>query len=375
MSGKEVHELAITPITCFTFNKARNQLAFSPNDHTVHIYKKSGNKWTADVVLSEHGQRVTDMDWAQESNRLVTCAADRNAYVWTLQEGTWKPMLVILRINRAATCVRWSPKEDKFAVGSGARLISVCYFEKDNDWWVSKHIKKPIRSTVLGIDWHPNNLLLAAGSSDFKARVFSGFIKDVDGKTNRDTEWGKKASFGNCLAEFTNGRGGWVHSVSFSASGTKLAWVGHDSSISVVNSGHEMKVVTIQTDLLPLMQCIWITENSIVAAGHNNMPYLFTHDDNDKLTLIGKLDAPKKKEDSGAISAMAKFRSLDKQGQSAEEGVSSSNTTHENSISKLDIYAGDKSNVSKFVTSGNDGRVVIWDVKSLESSIAGLKIV
>jgi actin related protein 2/3 complex subunit 1A/1B len=39
--------------------------------------------------------------------------------------------------------------ENKFAVGSGARLISVCYFEKENDWWVSKHIKKPIRSTVV----------------------------------------------------------------------------------------------------------------------------------------------------------------------------------------------------------------------------------
>ena len=38
--------------------------------------------------------------------------------------------------------------EDKFAVGSGARLISVSYYEEDNDWWVSKHIKKPIRSTV-----------------------------------------------------------------------------------------------------------------------------------------------------------------------------------------------------------------------------------
>ena len=36
--------------------------------------------------------------------------------------------------------------------------------------WVSKHIKKPLRSTVLGIDWHPNNYLLAAGSCDFKAR-------------------------------------------------------------------------------------------------------------------------------------------------------------------------------------------------------------
>ena len=32
--------------------------------------------------------------------------------------------------------------------------------------------------------------------------------------------------------------GGWVHSVCFSASGTKLAWVGHDSSISVVDAAN-----------------------------------------------------------------------------------------------------------------------------------------
>jgi actin related protein 2/3 complex, subunit 1A/1B len=35
----------------------------------------------------------------------------------------WKPTLVLLRINRAATSVRWSPLEDKFAVASGARYI------------------------------------------------------------------------------------------------------------------------------------------------------------------------------------------------------------------------------------------------------------
>ncbi len=34
---------------------------------------------------------------------------DRNAYVWTQQGGKWKPTLVILRINRAATHVKWSP--------------------------------------------------------------------------------------------------------------------------------------------------------------------------------------------------------------------------------------------------------------------------
>lgn len=82
------------------------------------------------------------------------------------------------------------------------------------------------------IDWHPNNFLLAAGSTDFKARlvscaipsqiisflvvfkcgplsfrVFSGHIKEVDGKPPKETQWGEKPSFGTCLSEFSNGRG------------------------------------------------------------------------------------------------------------------------------------------------------------------------
>lgn len=36
--------------------------------------------------------------------------------------GEWKPMLVILRISAAATSVEWSPDEQKFAVGSGAKV-------------------------------------------------------------------------------------------------------------------------------------------------------------------------------------------------------------------------------------------------------------
>ncbi|XP_009324487.1 PREDICTED: actin-related protein 2/3 complex subunit 1B, partial [Pygoscelis adeliae] len=130
------------------------------------------------------------IDWAPESNRLVTCGTDRNAYVWTLKGNVWKPTLVILRINRAARCVKWSPKENKFAVGSGSRLISICYFEQENDWWVCKHIKKPIRSTVLSLDWHPNNVLLAAGSCDFKCRrrlTARERFQNLDKKASSDT--------------------------------------------------------------------------------------------------------------------------------------------------------------------------------------------
>ena len=131
--------------------------------------------------MEEHDQLVTGIDWAPKTNRIVTCGQDRNAYVWRFDNGVWKPTLVILRINRAATDVKWSPNEDKFAVASGAKLVSVCYFEKDNDWWVSKHIKKH-ESTVLKVDWHPNNVLLATASADNQARVVSGFVRGVDKK-------------------------------------------------------------------------------------------------------------------------------------------------------------------------------------------------
>jgi hypothetical protein len=35
--------------------------------------------------------------------------------------------------------------------------------------------------------------------------------------------------------------GGWIHDVSFSASGDLLAFVGHDSSISVVNGANQQQ--------------------------------------------------------------------------------------------------------------------------------------
>ena len=56
---------------------------------------------------------------------------------------------------------------------------------------MAKHIKRPIRSTVTAVDWHPNNVLLAAGSTDFKIRVFSAYVKDIEAKPS-PTEWGAR---------------------------------------------------------------------------------------------------------------------------------------------------------------------------------------
>ncbi|MCI08265.1 actin-related protein 2/3 complex subunit 1-like, partial [Trifolium medium] len=39
-------------------------------------------------------------------------------YVWNLEGSEWVPTLVILRLNRAALCVQWSPKGMKHIVMS-----------------------------------------------------------------------------------------------------------------------------------------------------------------------------------------------------------------------------------------------------------------
>jgi actin related protein 2/3 complex subunit 1A/1B len=366
----DIYNFGIDPITCHAWNKDKTQIAVSLNDSDIQIHKLDGGKWTQTDTLAEHGQRVTGIDWAANSNRIVTCGADRNAYVWTLESDKWKPMLVVLRVNRAATCVHWSPQENKFAVGSGARLVSVCYYDKENDFWVAKQIKKPISSTVTCLDWHPNNVLLACGSTDFKARVFSAYVKELEDKPS-PTSWGSKMPFGNLMAEFTSDGSGWVHSVSFSANGERLAWVGHDTSVCVVDATNNQQLAVVKTDLLPFKSLTWITDSSIIVAGFDCCPVLFTFSGSN-VTFVSKLDDSGKQQQTGKVSAMQRFKDIDSKGVSG--GETTLGTVHQNTITQLSIHSGTKSKCTKFATSGLDGQLIVWDVQSLESSFSGLKI-
>lgn len=367
----------IVPVSCHAWNGDRTKVALSPNSNDVQIFAFSGGNFTLECTLTEHTSSVTSIDWSANSNRIVSCGQDRNAYVWEFDAAkkSWKPTLVILRINRAATCVKWSPLENKFAVGSGSRLIAVCYFEKENDWWVSKHIKKPIRSTVLSIDWHPNNVLIAAGGSDFKARVFSGYIKDVDEKPS-PTVWGKKMPFGELMGEYdtASAGSGWVHSVSFSPSGDQVAFVSHDSTISVVDgAAQDGGLITrfVSKDL-PYNAVTWLTPASLVVAGHDYVPFLYNYQPNN-LVHGGKLEV-KQEVASKSLSAMDKFKTLDRKGtaDSATTEVAV-DTTHQNAIKEISIFKGEKGSVKKFSTAGVDGKICFWDVEALKK-LPGIKI-
>jgi len=300
MSHSEVHQFGVVPITAHSFSADRQQVAICQNTGKVQIYHLQNDGWALEHTLVDHDKLVTSIDIAPKTGRILTCSQDRNAYVWTFdsQVGIYKPTLVLLRINRAATFARWSPNEDKFAVASGARCISVCYFEEDNDWWVSKHIKKPIRSTVLSIDWHPNNVLLASGSADMKARVFSAFVKGVD-KKPPPSVWGDKFPFNTVCGEFSNGTGGWIHSVAFSPSGDALAFTGHDSSINIAYpaaDGGPPALINVRTTNLPLLSLMWQSETRVIAVGHDCSPMLFETTNGSDWHFSQSLDQGKKKE-------------------------------------------------------------------------------
>lgn len=255
--------------------------------------------------------------------------------------------------------VKWSPNEDKFAVASSARLIAICYFEPENDWWISKHLKKPIRSTVLSLDWHPNNVLLAAGSTDMRVRVFSAFIKDVDTKPEA-TVWGSRLPFGTVCMEFT--AGGWVHDVKFSPSADFVAYVTHGSTIEIAtpNDGGA-SVQRIPYSGLPMTCLAFLSDSAFVAAGHNCAPVLFEarNETWSEGRSIDKKGGAKQEEGNAFKSLRNSFRDMDMRGGSGDTALP---TVHQNTITELTAYEGDRFSVSKISTSGVDGRVVVWDI-------------
>ncbi|KAJ0883216.1 putative WD40/YVTN repeat-like-containing domain superfamily [Helianthus annuus] len=60
----------------------------------------------------------------------------RNGTGWNEEGSLWVPTLVILRLNRAALCVQWSPKGNKFVVGSGAKTLDASnhMYDKSNNY-------------------------------------------------------------------------------------------------------------------------------------------------------------------------------------------------------------------------------------------------
>jgi actin related protein 2/3 complex subunit 1A/1B len=341
-----------TSISAHAWNGAGDVLAICPNTHEIELYSYDGSSFALMETLTDHDAIVTSLAWAPNTNRILSCSQDRNAYVWEHDGTNWNPTLVILRINRAATCCQWSPKEDKFAVGTGDCVVAVCYFEADNNWWVSKHIKKDITSTILAISWHPNNILLAAGGSDKELKVFSGFVKQCDNRKDiaDGTAFGKKLPFGACVEQIP--MNAWILDVQFSPSGNQLAWSCHDSSLHVMNCETESRSTqSFNHNFLPFRSLQWLSERSFVAAGFDCYPVLVQ--DNGGWAPVKSIDNLQKSS-GGNKNARSMWEDRTARGEEVSESTELS-SRHQNAISVLTLRQD-----GSLSSSGLDGNVIVW---------------
>lgn len=101
---------AIPPRIGKQFWHVFTEVAICPNNNEIQVHKSTSNGWKLLQNLQVHDMHVMGIDWAPNTNRIVTCSADKNAYVWTQEaDEKWNPAWVVLRLTRAATCVKWSP--------------------------------------------------------------------------------------------------------------------------------------------------------------------------------------------------------------------------------------------------------------------------
>jgi len=294
-------------VSCLAVNGDGTLFAYSPNNHEVHIAEYTGSGFNTISVLKEHDQLVTSMDWAHNSDRIVTCSQDRNAYVWDGDRAKgWKPTLVHLRIHRAATYVKWCNSEKKFAVASGQKSVAVCYYELENNWWVSKLIEG-FESTVLTVAWHKSDMVLAAGSSDGTVRLFAAAVKGVDSKPSQI--FGPDVSFKKMGTEICTIRANaWVHDMTFSPSSDVLAFTSHDSCVSFLpivegTPPSQESVVRVKCSGLPHQRVLFISNDRLLAGGHDCNPSVFVRKGAQWVEGMKIDDESTGKKDAGATSA------------------------------------------------------------------------
>lgn len=376
------HQLvpATQGITCHAWNADRTEFCCSPNNNEVIIFENCTapmSEWREKYRLNEHDLTVSAVDWHPVTGMIVTCAHDRNAFVWTNTDGTWTPSLVILRIEYAAIDCKWTPDGRKFAVASAAKCVPVCHYDEENSWWVSKMINKPHRSTVLCLDWHPNSQLIATGSSDFKCRIFSAFVERVDERIDMGPLAGREPEpFAKMYLEYS--ANGWVNCVTWSPSGEILAFACHDSTVHFVDLVNAPEVAqTVWCSFLPLCKIKFVNEASIIAGGHDNNPALFSNSTGswqflefaDKKPAASAAASPAAATGGSNVSAArAMFQSKAKHGSSVKAPkVDNSWMNHSSPIVALEEVSP-----ATFSSTAVDGRVAMWDLPALQVDHAAL---
>ncbi|KAK8882791.1 protein 2 3 complex subunit [Tritrichomonas musculus] len=349
-------DLVDSPITCHCWNKDGTQLALCPNTCDLLIYEVKGRDAKLIYTLSEHTQVISSCDWNYVTGQLVTCSHDRNAYVWELDEKTkvWKKNMVLLKLNRAATYVRWSPDGKKFTVATGHNKFRVCTYDQKQNWWQSYNISNG-HPTSLNVEFMPDNVHIICAATDRHFGFYT--IDEENGKIELDKKGKKTINF--CLHEFS--AQGWVNACTVSPSGNWIVYTSQDAFIKFIKSdslplNEKDKKNQFNISGLPLLSLCFISDNALIGGGFDCQPRLFVLS-GDKWEDKGFIDVEgvREKAKAGGGGGLAAKKAM-----FGGPKVTKVETLHNN------IIVGVRKTGDNITTCANDGKIGIWPISAIK---------
>ncbi|NWX89645.1 ARC1B protein, partial [Nothoprocta pentlandii] len=249
------------------------------------------------------------------------------------------------------SCHAWNKDRTQLALCPNNHEVHI--YRKDGGRWSKAHELKEHNGQVTGIDWAPESNRLVTCGTDRNAYVWTlkGNVWKPTlvilriNRAARCVKWSPKEN------KFAVGSGSRLISICY-----------FEQENDWPTRPVPRSVASLCTETLPLLAVTFITESSLVAAGHDCCPMLFTYEEGQgALRFAGKLDVPKQSSQRG-LTARERFQNLDKKA-SSDAANAALDTLHKNSISQISVLAGGKAKCSQFCTTGMDGGMSIWDVK------------
>ncbi|MES1904576.1 MAG: Sop2p [Paramarteilia canceri] len=336
------------PVRCHSFNKDCSKVAiyheteeFSDDAFDINIYDCT-NKAKPKLLakLKNHTSHIRYLDWAPNSNFILSCSADQNCYVWKEESSNnWTHVIVQSGLKFSASICKWSPDEKSLAIGSCSGNLRVCYYNSTYNWWGAKNLKDQ-SSAILSLCWDKSSKWLAVGTAERLIRVYE--VEPLSSKP-----------FFTQVTPYK----GFCTNVMFTPSGDRLVAYSQDSCFTVIdfNKSKEDPNVTISNVNAPTFSTMdFINDKTICCAGFDKMFYTFSIENDGKVKL-NKSFGENTSKSTGPVSAMAKFKSIDFKGSDKATGAMASKTHHTKIISLLQ-----KTKVNEFSASGFDNKISIW---------------
>lgn len=262
--------------------------------------------------------------------------------------------MAILNIKVAVLDVKWGKKGNKFAAGTGSKLVCTGFWCSDSNWWQCKNMKEH-KSSVNSVCLDNSGLFVISGSLDLHVIISSAFIDKIDeGETS--TNGLEISPHGTVLMNFS--LGAWVNNVCWSPSNNFAFVATHDSIISVLNTKGNTKD-SIYLNHSPASSIVSLSDTEILVISFDRHIYRYKLE-GEEWKMIKAITKDEEKKDEGKKEGNSMADRMKMFTQSAKkQSLQTGSSSNAKNIHKSQINS---SVVSKdgLITSDFTGFIKIW---------------